>query len=346
MARRRGIWQRGQNGHWYTKKNGKQILVADKSKNYNDAWDIYCANYTTESPDKIQVKVVLNRFLTWCEKYRSQATYKWYQTFLSDFAGTFHNNLPVARLKKWQVQEWLDGIDEWNDNTKNAAVRALKGALNWALDQELISTNPVARFKAPSRTGRELWLDDKQFKQLLSYTDDAFADYLVFAFETGARPQEIRILTAKHFDGEKFTLDKKDSKGKKYARVIYLNDRMQKLVKKLCRINPEGPIFTNRDGKPWKPNAIRCRFLRRMKRNGKKYHAGLSVKMKMPGLCAYTMRHSFCTNALIRGLDVATVAKLMGHKDATMVLRVYQHLAQNHAYLLEAAQKATNGKTR
>jgi integrase len=341
MARKRNIWRRGRDQHWYTTLHGKQTFVADKSKSYDAAFADYCAKHTTEPPEKIQVKVVLLRFLTWCEKYRAPATFKWYESLLSDFAGTISDNLTVARLKKWQVQEWIDGIDEWSDNTKNGAIRALKGALNWALDQELISTNPIARFKAPSRSGRELWLDDKQFKQLLTYTDDAFADYLTFAFETGARPQEIRILSAQHFDGEKFTLDRKDSKGKKYARVIYLNDRMQKLVKKLCRLNPQGPIFTNRDCKPWTPNAVRCRFLRRIKKNGKKYHCGLSVKMKMPGLCAYTMRHSFCTNALIRGLDVATVAKLMGHRDATMVLRVYQHLAQNHAYLLDAAQKAT-----
>jgi integrase/recombinase XerD len=344
MARRRGIWRRGQNGHWYTKRCGKQLLVADKALAYDAAWAIYCANYTAVPPDKITVKLVLHRYLGWCKKNRANGTYIWYQGFLISFAETISHNLTIARLKKYQVQEWLDNHDEWGDTTKNAAVWALKGALNWAFDQELITSNPIARFKAPSRTGRELWLNDEQFDELLTHVDDSFAEYLAFAFETGARPQEIRILAAKHFDGTKFTLARKDSKGKKCPRVIYLNKEMQELVERLIRLNPDGPIFTNRDDRPWTPNAVRCRFLRRLKKNGKKYHAGLSVKMKMPGLCAYTMRHSFCTNALLRGVDVLTVAKLMGHKDATMVMRVYQHLAQNHAYLLEAAQKATNGK--
>jgi integrase len=347
MARKRSIWRRSRDKHWYTTLNGKQVFIADKDESYDNAWATYCARYTTPSPDKVLIKAVLNRFLGWCEANRSPATFKWYRGYLSGFASTIPNNLAVSRLKKFRVQEWIDENDDWGDNSKNGAVRALKGSLNWALDQELITANPIARFKAPQRSGRELWLDDKQFKQLLTHVDDAFVDYLSFAFETGARPQEIKILAAKHFDGDKFTLDKKDSKGKKFARVIYCNVRMQKLVKRLIRLNPDGPIFLNRDGKPWTPNAVRCRFLRRIKnkKTGKKYQSGLSVKMELPGLCAYTLRHSYCTNALVRGLDVLTVAKLMGHKDATMVMRVYQHLAQNHAYLLEAAQKATsNGR--
>jgi hypothetical protein len=32
MARHRGIWRRGQNGHWSNTLHGKQVHVADKTK--------------------------------------------------------------------------------------------------------------------------------------------------------------------------------------------------------------------------------------------------------------------------------------------------------------------------
>lgn len=341
MARPQSIWRRpAGTGHWYTTKGKKKVIVADRSKTKKEAWEIYCANYTAPPPKQILVKLVLNRFLDHCQKNQAANTYKWYRRFLVSFSGRISDGLTVVRLKKYQVQEWLDYEDEWQDNTKNGAVRALKAALNWAADMELIEANPVARFKAPRRTGRELWLDDAEFKRLVGFIDDSFADYLTFGFETGARPQEIRILSARHFDGEKFTIGRKDAKGKKHARVIYCNERIQKLVKALAKLNPEGPLFTNQDGGAWTPNAVRSRFKRRAKKKGQPA-IGLAIKMGMPGLCAYTMRHSFCTNALIRGLDVLTVAQLMGHQDATMVMRVYQHLAKNHAYLLKAANQAT-----
>jgi len=338
MARKRSIWRRSRDNNWYTTLHGKQVFVADGAMSYDDAWGAYCAQYTAAAPNKILVKSVFQKFLVWCRKNRVVATHKWYAGYIKSFSATISNGLSVSRLKKFQVQEWLDAEDEWSDTSKNAAVRAVRGALNWAVDLELIDANPLARFKAPSRSGRELVIDDSQFTRLLAFVGDEFADYLTFAYQTGARAQEIRILTAKHFDGEKFTLERKNSKGKKYRRVIYLNDFMLKLVTGLVKLNPDGPIFTNSAGKPWTGNAVRSRFIRRTK---KKKLIGLAAKMGLPGLCATTLRHSFCTNCLLRGVDTTTVALLMGHRDVTMVAKVYQHLAKNHAYLLKAANQAT-----
>jgi site-specific recombinase XerD len=54
----------------------------------------------------------------------------------------------------------------------------------------------------------------------------------------------------------------------------------------------------------------------------------------------YTLRHSWATHALERGLDALTVAVLMGHRDPSTLAKVYQHLAHNPEYLLEQARKA------
>lgn len=54
----------------------------------------------------------------------------------------------------------------------------------------------------------------------------------------------------------------------------------------------------------------------------------------------YTLRHSWATHALERGVDALTVAVLMGHKDPSTLAKVYQHLAHNPEYLLEQARKA------
>ncbi len=64
-----------------------------------------------------------------------------------------------------------------------------------------------------------------------------------------------------------------------------------------------------------------------------------------PKYSLYALRHSFATNALERGLDALTVAVLMGHKDPSMLARVYQHLSHNPERLLEQARKATASGT-
>ena len=55
----------------------------------------------------------------------------------------------------------------------------------------------------------------------------------------------------------------------------------------------------------------------------------------------YLLRHAFGTNAVLNGVDVATVATLMGHASLDMVSRVYVHLADQHQHLNEAVEKAT-----
>ncbi|MDB5306069.1 MAG: xerC 1 [Gemmataceae bacterium] len=52
--------------------------------------------------------------------------------------------------------------------------------------------------------------------------------------------------------------------------------------------------------------------------------------------CLYAYRHTFANRLLTAGVDSLTVSTLLGHVDGTMLSRVYQHLQQNAAHLLDA----------
>jgi integrase/recombinase XerD len=60
-----------------------------------------------------------------------------------------------------------------------------------------------------------------------------------------------------------------------------------------------------------------------------------------PRYSLYGLRHSWATNALKNGVDSLTVAILMGHKDASTLARVYQHLSHNPEHLLAEARRAS-----
>jgi integrase len=59
--------------------------------------------------------------------------------------------------------------------------------------------------------------------------------------------------------------------------------------------------------------------------------------MNIDGLCAYTLRHSFATRMLKAGVDSVKLGILMGHKDPSMVAKIYQHLAEDDGYMLTVA---------
>lgn len=60
-----------------------------------------------------------------------------------------------------------------------------------------------------------------------------------------------------------------------------------------------------------------------------------------PSYSLYALRHSWATRALMKGVDPLTVGILMGHKDPSMLSRVYQHLSLNPQHMLAEAQRAT-----
>jgi integrase/recombinase XerD len=60
----------------------------------------------------------------------------------------------------------------------------------------------------------------------------------------------------------------------------------------------------------------------------------------VPRYSLYSLRHSWATHALQKGVDPLTVAILMGHQDPSMLSKVYQHLSLNPAHMLEQARKA------
>jgi hypothetical protein len=53
-------------------------------------------------------------------------------------------------------------------------------------------------------------------------------------------------------------------------------------------------------------------------------------------MSAYDARHGFGTRKLVQGHDHLTVAELMGHRDGTMLAKVYGHLDRNVDHLKRA----------
>lgn len=68
---------------------------------------------------------------------------------------------------------------------------------------------------------------------------------------------------------------------------------------------------------------------------------GRMARQVAPRYSLYALRHSWATNALKRGVDPLTVALLMGHKDPSMLARVYQHLSHSPEHMRDQARRAT-----
>ena len=58
----------------------------------------------------------------------------------------------------------------------------------------------------------------------------------------------------------------------------------------------------------------------------KKFWKGITSKMETEGLTAHIFRHNYATLLYYSGISPKMAAKIMGHADTTMIMRVYAHL--------------------
>jgi integrase len=340
--KRKGPWRRKEDKCWYTTDVGSKKLVklAPADASSDQAFHLYCEYHAnSEHDDRAQsgplltVSQLIDEYLEWTRQNRSGRTYRWYRDYLRRFHDFHGPRLRVANLRPYHVDRWVSAhFNGQSASHRHGAIRSVNRVMNWAVKHRYIAANPIAGMEKPTPRPRETTVTDEQFRRMLSLaTDNEFRDYLQFVWETGCRPQEIRIIEARHFDGEKLVFEKVNSKGEKYNRVVYLSDEALSIVTRLTEKHLAGPIFQNSKGKPWTKNSVSCRFRR------------LKKELGIPDLCATTLRHSWATATLKNGLDSTTASILMGHRDPSTLARNYQHLVQDHEYLKQAARRARCG---
>lgn len=164
----------------------------------------------------------------------------------------------------------------------------------------------------------------------------------------------------------------KQAKGKKYHRVIYLTDRAKEILVRLAEASPAGPLLLNSEGNAWTKDAINCAFCRlqlalgrraiaeqglgetkptRFRKAGieperlagarDKHRASVKAWQKDQQRLARELgtkyhlgafRKGYATEALKSGVDVIGLAHLMGHRDPSMLSRVYARVQQDPEY--------------
>jgi integrase len=333
-------WYRASKDAWFVEIGGKQHRLVNGKANEKAAWDAFyrlMASGKGKVPeaDTLRVATVCDLFLEFSHKHHAPDTYRWYGDYLQDFCESF-GTLLAGDLRPLHVSTWLDAHPGWK-GSRRCAVIAVKRAFNWAVSEGVLASNPVSRVRKPAQTFRNRTLTPEEKGEILdSIKDPHFREFVFAMQETGARPSEVRRVTAEDVNldlGVWVFYDHKTSQKTGRPRVVYLTPAVVELSRKLVGMYPEGPLFRGpRSKRGFTRNGVRCRF-----RN-------LRLRLHhLRGVIVYAYRHSFATDALTRGVGIAQVAELLGHTSTDVVMRHYQHLRERTDHLRQAAVRATGG---
>lgn len=323
---------RKQTQSWYVRL-GKQFIPLGKDKEAAfEKYHAIMAKRRKETPVSTDsVRKLLDLYWNWLINNRAETTSDRRKPRLKSFGLFVSPKLTIRQLKPHHVQSWMDQeFAGCSDTTKHTLITTINVAMNWAVEQGYIDSNPLKRMRKPRPQVRQEFVPEALWPDIIKVASpDQFRDFVKVMLSAGSRPEEMFKVEARHFDPEhrRLALEIKDSKGRRRSRVIYLPDVAHEVVARLAKRYPEGPLFRNSVGNPWNKDSIADAFDR------------VKAKLKMQRLCATMMRHSFAHQRLTNGQDTHIVSKLMGHVDGRMLETRYGHLDQNSEFMHAEANR-------
>lgn len=251
-------------------------------------------------------------------------------------------DVTVADLRPHHVTDWLQSRERWNATTRSDAAAEVKRAFKWATDEGRIENNPLEKLRVARGEPRDHVISGEEYRSLitgvcgekyLTRNRTAFRAVLIALRLSGCRPSEITKLTIADFNGATWTIKKHKTRKKKIRpRIVYLPPCLLTLSRILAGDRLSGPLFLAAADRGWKYSDMRLRFQR------------LRDKAKADPKCVlYSFRHTWITEALLAGVDVATVAEMAG-TSIQMIDRHYGHLCQHPKHLTDAAGKVARAR--
>jgi integrase len=197
------------------------------------------------------------------------------------------------------------------ETTVNRDLEVLRHILYWAVDEGIISANPLARLRMPRARKRKRpilsWEDEQK---LMANASPHLARIIASALDTGMRRGEITHQLWEDVDLSRGVLSVTHSKTPEgEAREIPLTDRMRAMLT-VCR-QSSGLIFTFK-GNPI--SRIKTGWASAIRRSG------------IERLRFHDLRHAFNTRLLDLGVLTDVRKALMGHSSGEDVHSIYTHV--------------------
>lgn len=266
-------------------------------------------------------------------------------TFLTDKVG----NLKVSQITTLMMREWFDEICKMNYSIsyKNGIKKQAKQIFSYAVDLNVIHTNPLLSIRNVKATSRAL--DDIEDikshiiteEEFLNAIDVLYAkDYVYYVllnvlFYTGLRVGEVKALTPNDIDFEnnQITVNKSLSQHSKKPtlpktpssiRTVIFDNKLKDLL--ITYINFIKRIHGYSDN---------C-FLFGIKT----YISDTSIRRKwdkaiahgnLKHLTIHDLRHCRASYLICNGFNIAFVSRQLGHANTSITLKVYTELMKDTA---------------
>ena len=227
-------------------------------------------------------------------------------------------SLPLDRITHADVTRWFDEYSRKAPGGANHALSRLRRMLNHAVECGHLETNPARSVKRNPRPKLTRFLSREEICRLHRVLDRygrarpslvQQADVIRLLLLTGCRRSEVLTLRWQDVDGDTLTL----VDAKTGPRRVFLNAPARAILERQPRSGSEYVFPSPLD--PGRPLSSNLRLWYSVRRE-----AGIEdVRL-------HDLRHTFASHAVLQGVPLPVVSRLLGHKQPSMTLR-YAHVS-------------------
>ncbi len=296
----------------------------------------------------------------WLEVYQKEhiktRTYSRYQGLITMHIVPMLGNRSISELGRRDIQEFLaqqrkDGNmrngDKLSATSTNMMLSVLNLAFEYARDMEYIEENPcirVRRTKAEARKVEAFMVEEQRaIEQEITKSNDRRLHGILMCLYTGLRIGELLGLTWDDIDFDRGLMQitktvyrEKDENGmwqlcvdtpktRSSDRIIPLPEYIAKMLLQDKESAATPYVVENKKGERMSIRSYQYMFEKTLERAG------------VRKLNFHALRHTFATRAIECGMDIKTVADIMGHQNASITLNRYAHCMLDHK--IEMMQK-------
>ena len=202
--------------------------------------------------------------------------------------------------------------------TVNRELACLKALFNFVIKADLLAKNPVSRVKYLAENNQQTRvLTYTEQQSYLSNASPVLHDVATLILETGMRPEEVYTLRPENVDLLKGHLQVPQGKTPAARRMLRLTSAASGVLRR--RVSGlDGPYCFPCESDPARP----------IPKVNNAHDRAVKVSKVAP-FRLYDLRHTWATRAAMSGIDLVTLASMLGHSRIQMVLR-YAHPTQDH----------------
>jgi integrase len=289
------------------------------------------------------------RYLDAEKKTASDGTYSAEALILPQLGEVDANKLTTARLEQWrdelartpgrlrtrkgEPQKYADMADAEAVRSRRATVNRVMGVLKAALNRawragHIRDDSPWRRLSpfGGVSVARVRYLTIDEGRRLLNACDPDFRDLVRAALASGCRYGELTRLVNSDYDKDSSTLLIRTSKSGKSRRVVLAGEGVAFFAALTAGKPTNAMMLTKADGSAWKRSHQVVPIKEALSR----------ARIEPTGF--HTLRHTYCSHAIMNGAPLLAIACNLGHADTKMIEAHYGHLSQT--YIADAIKQA------